>query len=65
MADISEKLERIELKLENITQTDIPVAEEDDMSIFSLLPLNSLKDFEKLDDALKTNKSLKRKLVSA
>ncbi|KAM8939487.1 protein Jade-1 [Pelodytes ibericus] len=64
MADISGRLEKIEEKLEAIAQIHGPVAEEDDTSIFSLLALKSLDDFEKLEDALKTSKSLKNKLVA-
>ncbi|CAH2225376.1 Hypothetical predicted protein, partial [Pelobates cultripes] len=63
MADISGRLEKIVEKLEAIAQIHVPVAEEDDTSIFSLLALKSLDDFEKLEDALKTSKSLKNKLI--
>ncbi|CAH2292375.1 Hypothetical predicted protein [Pelobates cultripes] len=63
VADITGRLEKIEERLEAIAQIHVPIAEEDDTYIFSLLALKSLDYFQKLVDALKTSKSLKNKLV--
>ncbi|CAH2223281.1 Hypothetical predicted protein [Pelobates cultripes] len=45
MADITGRLEKIEERLEAIAQIHVPIAEEDDTSIFSLLALKSLDYF--------------------